>query len=586
MLFNKPNPDSKVERDSSQDTKYGLASLRIIAKNTLTFKTLARDLKTLNNAFSNYVKLHNIRPAEGQRISDVTKSLSESKEIKIAKVRVQKERKEKGRTFLASFVDKVLNLLFAALVGTLLSVGYVVYKLTEIITPYVTDFFEKVVEGFTFFSEAIYNFVKETDFSDLFLTSFKKYLGFLSFGLITEQQVDSVISQTGSFYKSMIRGLGGFIKDAINWLAPKLQSIGRYIGKDILGVDIDKLQERRSIKEVLVKQSQELQREYDELDKQDKELTGKKSKLLEIKNKLQEKEKEKAKPPAGKKEEAKPTPTPAPAPAQVKKEEKKVEPKVDVKKVPPSNGTAAPLPEPAKPPTAEKKKEETAKDGSGDAGMKYQEGSNVVKIISKYGMRQLPTEKEPRLHAGIDYGAALATPITFTGTMAKVVMADAKTGYGRTIDLSVDGEILRFAHLSKMLVKQGDKVENGMTIGLVGGSSKDKQGNIKENAYGPHLHFEHRSSSSFSGKDTYDPVKSGAVKLVGFGDKIAASDYSLTEKYANYKGEYGEGLSTESSKLALAYREQSKPKNPTYVDARTVNNNVVQTNKNIVPAKA
>jgi hypothetical protein len=100
------------------------------------------------------------------------------------------------------------------------------------------------------------------------------------------------------------------------------------------------------------------------------------------------------------------------------------------------------------------------------------------------------------------------------------------------------------------------------------------------------LHFEHRSSVSFSGKDTYDPVKTGATRMISFGDKIAATDYTITEQYANYKGDFGKGLDSESSKLALAYREQSKPQNPTYVDARTTNNNVAQKNTNYVAAKA
>ena len=202
-------------------------------------------------------------------------------------------------------------------------------------------------------------------------------------------------------------------------------------------------------------------------------------------------------------------------------------------------------------------------------------------------MRQLSSDKEPRLHGGIDYAAGLGTPITFQGSKAKVMRAGTNDGYGRIIDLSVDGEILRFAHLSKMLVEDGDIITKGMTLGLVGGSNK-VGGKIIEGgrgAYGPHLHFEHRSSASFTGKDTYDPTKTGATRLISFGDKIAATDYTVTEQYANYTGEFGKGLDSESSKLALAYREQSKPKNPTYVDARTTNNLVAQKDVNHVQSK-
>jgi murein DD-endopeptidase MepM/ murein hydrolase activator NlpD len=403
-------------------------------------------------------------------------------------------------------------------------------------------------------------------------------------------------------------------------LAPKLRSIGSYVATDILGVDLKKITERRAIKDILVAESKRLENEYAELDKKETSLAKKshdlteeikakqddlakakeeedKKKAEEEKKKAEEEEKkrggffdrlfkkeekkkEEVKPevvPEKKKEEVKPAPLP---------ETKKPAPKVDVTKIPADDGSKKSGPAPEKPTTSEKKKEEKKSAGSGDSGMKYPSGSNVIKIISKYGMRQLPNETAPRLHPGIDYAADLGTPITFLGSKGKVTDASKHTGYGRTIDIAVDGEILRFAHLSSMLVKSKDVVKKGDTIGLVGGSGTDKNKALKEDAYGPHLHFEHRSTPSYVGEDTYDPVKSGAVSLVGFGNKLAATDYSLDEKYASYKGEYGKGLSAESSKVALAYREQSKPNNPTYVDARTRNNNVAQTNTNHIPAKA
>jgi murein DD-endopeptidase MepM/ murein hydrolase activator NlpD len=596
-LFNKKNPDSKVQKD--RDTKDAVSSLRIIAKNTLLFPTIAKELKALNNAFGNYVKLHNIEPATGSQISDITKSLSESKEIKVATIKVKKYGKEKKRTFLAGILDFFVKVLQGLFITTLLSVGYVIYKITEIISPYIEKITNIISEGISYIADGVTTFFKDVDWLDLFKTAFKKYLNFISFGLISEKQVDSALGQVGSVYKEIVKGIGGFIKSAVEWLAPKLQVIGRYVAKDILGVDVDKLIERRSVNEQLVKRSEELKKQYDDLDKQDKDLSDKRNKLFEEKSKLlkaeedkkeaerkkkvaEAAEKEKKKPflsrVFGKKEEVKEEPKKEEAPTPVPKKEE-VKPKVDVRQVPASDGTKAPIPEPPeKKPTAEKRKEKDEKEGSGDTGMKYSDGSNVVKIISKYGMRQLPDEKQPRLHGGIDYQAAYATPITFIGSAAKVVDASAHNGYGRVVDIITNGELLRFAHLSKMLVKSGDKIEKGQTIGLVGGSSK-KDGRIIEDAYGAHLHFEHRSKLSYDGKDTFDPVKTGATRMISFGDKIAATDYSISEKYANYKGDYGQGLDAESSKLALAYREQSKPQNPTYIAARSTNNNVTETRK-------
>jgi murein DD-endopeptidase MepM/ murein hydrolase activator NlpD len=588
--------ESKVEREVDESSTLGLASLRIIAKNTLTLKRLSRDLRSLNKAFSNYVKLHNIKPAEGEALSDLKKSLATSDDMKVARVKVTKVRREKPKTFMASILDKILKLIFVAVAGTLLSIGYVAYKITEFLSPYVSNLIDTITETVSSIGNAFVNFYQDTDFAELFLSAFKKYLGFISLGIIGEKDVDNALSEAGSVYKAIIGSVGSFIKDAVDWLAPKLRSIGRFIGKDLLGIDLNKIAEKRAIKDVFVQEAKRLQDEYSLLNKKQKTLTKKRDDLSkEVYDKESElkkaKEEEKKKP--AKKEEVKQplppieergrvlppieersipaTPKPAPAPAPASK--------------PAPAPAPTPAPVPAPPSVADKKKEEK-KDGSGDEGMKYTEGSNVIKIISKYGMRQLPGEAEPRLHGGVDYAASLGTPITFQGTQGKVGIAQFVNGYGRVIDLVVEKEVMRFAHLSKMLVKPGEVVKKGDTVGLVGGSGG--QGTVDDSAFGPHLHFEHRSASSWgkkNNKDTFDPVKSGAVRLISFGDKIAASDYSLSEKYASYKGEYGEGLGTDSSKLALAYREQSKPQNPTYVDARTTNNNVAQKNTTYVAAK-
>lgn len=601
-FLNKPNPESKVTKDTA--TPKGVAAMRIVAKETLMFSSMAKQLRSLSNAFSKFVKLHNIQPAVGGQISDLTKSLSESKEIKVASIKVKKYGTEKKRTFLAGILDKIVTLIKILLIGTLLSVGYVTYKIVEIITPYVEDFISKVKEGISFLSDGIKSFYENTDWLNLFETSFKKYLSFLSFGLISEEQVGGYIKEAGSFYKEMISGIGRYIETTLEWLSPRLQKFGKIFAKDILGVDVDKLEERRSIKEVLVKRSKELEEEYTKLDKEDKDLTEKRDILSKEKEKIEEEKKKKQKEESEKEaqkrlEEEKKKPF---LERLFRREEKKLPPieerpvtkkpeeeKKPTVTIPPSSSPSAQKEQivPEKP-TAEKQKEEKKNEGSGDAGMKYTEGSNVIKINSKYGMRQLPGEKQPRLHGGIDYAAPLGMPITFQGSKAKVIRAGTNSGYGRVIDLSVEGEVLRFAHLSKMLVKDGDVITKGMTLGLVGGSNK-VDGQIIEGgkgAYGPHLHFEHRSSVSFDGKDTFDPVKSGATRMISFGEKIAASDYSVTEQYADYKGSFGQGLNSESSKLALAYRNQSKPQNPTVILARTTNNVSEETKRTNVAVPA
>lgn len=600
-LFNKTNTDSKVQKEVDDNTRYGISSMRIIAKNTLTFKSIARDLKSLNGAFGNYLKLHNVKPAERGKLSEVKKSLSEHDDIKVARVKVIKERREKPKTFLASILDKIVKLIFAAVAGTLLSIGYVVYKLTEIISPYVSSFFDTVIEGISFLGTAIFDFIKETDFSDLFLSSFKKYLGFISFGLISEEHVDEALGEAGSFYKSVLIGIGGFIKDAVSWLAPKLQSIGRYIGKDILGVDLEKLEKRRTEKDALVKRSKELQKEYDELEKKDKDLTDKKTNLEkelfkkkeEQKKKKEAEQKKKEEKAAPKKEEAKPAPAPVPVP---KKEEAKPAAKKEEVKPPP---VAKPTPIPdVKPEAKEPTKEVTEKAPPSDAKPKKLSPANgesvMIDALNKSGIKDSVMRAAIMAQVGHESGNFTTLSENLNYSAAGLMKTFKK--YFPTDDLAKEYQ--------KNPPKIADRVYGG------------RMGNKPEGS-GEGFLYRGRGFIQLTGKDNYkkynylndpdsllNPEKAAdaAIKFM-LNYKGSWDDIKKVTKYVN--GGYigledrqkhfqaylndpkiiGTDISEKSKSVSEGQREQSKPKNPTYVDARTVNNNIVQTNKNIVPAK-
>lgn len=605
-FFNKDNSNSKVRRD--KDTQEGVSSMRIIAKNTLIFTSISRQLKSVNSVFGNYLKLNNIKPEVGDKLTDVTKSLRESKEISVANIKVKKYTKVKKRTFLAGILDTFVKILSGLFLATLLSIGYVVYKITEIISPYVEEFIGKVSAGITFLSDGISTFFKDVDWLDLFETSFKKYLNFISFGLINEEQVSGILSQAGSFYKEMVKGFGGFIKNAIEWLAPKLQSIGRFVGKDILGVDIDKQAERRNIKEQLVKRSQELQKEYDALDKQDVELTGKKNKLSKEKQKLQDlqtkkeeeekkkkldeaAEKEKKKPFLqklfGKKEEAKPEAVPA----EVKKEEvkptptiKKEEPKVDVSKVPASDGTAAPLPEPAKQPSSSVSLQAVVKDNSPKftpidySGLKpafekllvematsyTKETGQKLLINSAYRSNQEQKELYDKWVASGKKGGVVAKPA------APLKSADGQSGAGSphtsgtAIDIQAKGQA--FGKLSGDVDNPSGWLEKFGLTRPVTSEFLIKQG--KDPAKREDWHVTPLKSI---------PTPDGGVVANKSGKAV---DLETGKKPPNYD------IGKSSSEIAAEQRGQSKPQNPTYVDARTTNNNVVEKNKKYVPVAA
>lgn len=96
-----------------------------------------------------------------------------------------------------------------------------------------------------------------------------------------------------------------------------------------------------------------------------------------------------------------------------------------------------------------------------------------------------PVLGKKRPHRGVDYAAAVGTPIKASGD-GKVVFRGWKGGYGRTVIIKHGSKYKTlYGHLSKYKknVKKGSRVKQGQTIGYVGKSGL---------ATGPHLHYEFR----------------------------------------------------------------------------------------------
>ena len=105
------------------------------------------------------------------------------------------------------------------------------------------------------------------------------------------------------------------------------------------------------------------------------------------------------------------------------------------------------------------------------------------RVTSGFKMRFHPILQEWRAHLGVDYAAPQGTPVRNVG-MGVVESAGNKGGYGNAVVVKHNnGHSTVYAHLSKVLVKRGQNVTQGQTIGLVGATGW---------ATGPHLHFEFR----------------------------------------------------------------------------------------------
>lgn len=106
---------------------------------------------------------------------------------------------------------------------------------------------------------------------------------------------------------------------------------------------------------------------------------------------------------------------------------------------------------------------------------------DLKRTASGYGYRSDPVYHVNRFHKGMDFACDTGTPVYATGN-GTVRFAKWQSGYGNLIEIDHGyGYVTRYAHLSKIQVRQGQKVVRGEEIGKVGTTGKST---------GPHLHYE------------------------------------------------------------------------------------------------
>ncbi len=107
----------------------------------------------------------------------------------------------------------------------------------------------------------------------------------------------------------------------------------------------------------------------------------------------------------------------------------------------------------------------------------------AVRYTSGFGYRRDPKTGGRRLHKGSDFAGPVGTAV-FSTADGVVTHAGWLSGYGRLIKIQHEfGIETRYAHLSKIRVKVGQRVSRGDRIGDMGNSGRST---------GTHLHYEVR----------------------------------------------------------------------------------------------
>jgi murein DD-endopeptidase MepM/ murein hydrolase activator NlpD len=102
---------------------------------------------------------------------------------------------------------------------------------------------------------------------------------------------------------------------------------------------------------------------------------------------------------------------------------------------------------------------------------------------SGFGRRVDPFTGQWAMHDGIDFLADFGSPIV-AAAAGVIVFSGLHPQYGNMVDIDHGNDLVtRYAHASKLFVKEGDVVQRGHKIAQVGSTGRST---------GPHLHFEVR----------------------------------------------------------------------------------------------
>ncbi len=103
------------------------------------------------------------------------------------------------------------------------------------------------------------------------------------------------------------------------------------------------------------------------------------------------------------------------------------------------------------------------------------------RLTSRMGFRRDPFTGRIAYHSGIDIANRSGTPV-YSSQFGRVVYTGYKGNYGKTIIIAhPHGYKTLYGHLSKILVRRGQVVNQGQLIGKMGNTGRST---------GPHLHFE------------------------------------------------------------------------------------------------
>lgn len=107
---------------------------------------------------------------------------------------------------------------------------------------------------------------------------------------------------------------------------------------------------------------------------------------------------------------------------------------------------------------------------------------DLSRVASGFGYRIDPVYKTPKMHTGLDFAAAMGTPIYATADGSISTSGYDEGGYGNHVIINHGyGYQTLYGHMIRIKSRPGERVKRGQVIGWVGSTGKST---------GPHCHYE------------------------------------------------------------------------------------------------
>jgi hypothetical protein len=239
-LFGLSKQDKEKE-EQRKNTLLGVASLKIISKNMLVLPRMGRDLNASTKGFSKFLTNETgEKPAKESLLSKLAPLKDSFTQVKLKDSKEKRQKKEKKRKSLLEIIFKPL-----ITAATLLFTVFIFNKdlVLDVLQMYggVEGIIGSALDSLY---SSITGFFSSFNFAEIVTDEMSTFIEFISFGLISKDDATKVLERIGTFIKPVTDRIGSFIGGIADWVKEKLMSFGRSLDKG-LGVETKGVKEER-----------------------------------------------------------------------------------------------------------------------------------------------------------------------------------------------------------------------------------------------------------------------------------------------------------------------------------------------------